>query len=63
MTDSELQQLLASVKAGSVDPDDAWTRIAGAMRDAPFDDLGFARVDLRSPEAVAIRPGRDAGSV
>ena len=26
-------------------------------------DLGFARVDLRSPEAVAIRPGRDAGSV
>jgi NCAIR mutase (PurE)-related protein len=45
MTDSELQQLLASVKAGSVAPDDAWTRIAGAMRAAPFDDLGFARVD------------------
>jgi NCAIR mutase (PurE)-related protein len=45
MTDSELQQLLASVKAGSVAPDDAWARIAGAMRAAPFDDLGFARVD------------------
>ncbi len=24
-------------------------------------DLGFARVDLRSPEAVAVRPGRDTG--
>ena len=45
MTDSELQQLLASVQAGAVAVDDASARIAGAMRAAPFDDLGFARVD------------------
>ena len=45
MTTSELQKLLDSVKAGTVDPAAASERIATAMRAAPFEDLGFARVD------------------
>ncbi len=45
MTSLELQKLLDSVKAGTVDPTAAVDRIAAAMRAAPFEDLGFARVD------------------
>lgn len=45
MTDSELQQLLAAVKTGTLALDDATARISGALRAAPFEDLGFARVD------------------
>jgi NCAIR mutase (PurE)-related protein len=45
MTSLELQTLLDSVKAGTVDPAAAGARIAGALRAAPFEDLGFARVD------------------
>ena len=45
MTSLELQRLLDAVKAGTVDSASAADRIAAAMRAAPFEDLGFARVD------------------
>ena len=45
MTSVELQKLLESVRAGTVDSAAAVDRIAAAMREAPFEDLGFARVD------------------
>jgi len=45
MTSLELETLLDSVRAGTVDPAAAGARIAAALRAAPFEDLGFARVD------------------
>jgi NCAIR mutase (PurE)-related protein len=46
MTSLDLQKLLDSVRAGTVDPAAAAERITAAMRSAPFEDLGFARVDM-----------------
>jgi pyridinium-3,5-biscarboxylic acid mononucleotide synthase len=45
MTSLELQKLLDAVRAGTVDSASAAKRIEIAMQQAPFDDLGFARVD------------------
>ena len=45
MTESELQRLLDEVSTGSTGTATAATRILDALRAAPFDDLGFARVD------------------
>jgi pyridinium-3,5-biscarboxylic acid mononucleotide synthase len=45
MTIFELRQLLDSVRNGALDPGDASTRILDMLRAAPFEDLGFARVD------------------
>jgi NCAIR mutase (PurE)-related protein len=45
MTSLELQKLLDAVRAGTVDSASAAERIAIAMQQAPFEDLGFARVD------------------
>jgi NCAIR mutase (PurE)-related protein len=45
MTASELRQLLDRVRDGEIDPDAASTTIAAALKAAPFEDLGFARVD------------------
>jgi NCAIR mutase (PurE)-related protein len=45
MTASELERLLADVRAGATDPTVASDRILAALRTAPFDNLGFARVD------------------
>jgi pyridinium-3,5-biscarboxylic acid mononucleotide synthase len=45
MNSLELQKLLESVRTGRVDPAVASEQIAAAMRAAPFEDLGFARVD------------------
>jgi pyridinium-3,5-biscarboxylic acid mononucleotide synthase len=45
MTSLELQKLLDAVRAGTVDSAAAAARIAMAMQQAPFEDLGFARVD------------------
>lgn len=45
MTGSELQQLLDRVRRGDLDPAIAADRILTALRVAPFEDLGFARVD------------------
>jgi pyridinium-3,5-biscarboxylic acid mononucleotide synthase len=53
MSETELQQLLDEVRSGAVTPHDAAARIAAAMRVAPFEDLGFARVDTHR----AIRQG------
>jgi NCAIR mutase (PurE)-related protein len=53
MTENQLQQLLAEVQSGAVSAPDAARAIAAAMRAAPFDDLGFARVDTHR----ALRQG------
>jgi NCAIR mutase (PurE)-related protein len=45
MNSSALQKLLDSVRDGTVDPASASEQITAAMRAAPFEDLGFARVD------------------
>lgn len=45
MTTADLRQLLDDVKHGRVDPDAAQARLQDALRAAPFEDLGFARVD------------------
>src|SRR5437660_12515856 len=45
MTIPELRQLLDRVRDGGVDPAAASERIVGMLRQAPFEDLGFARVD------------------
>ncbi len=42
---TELDQLLSDVRGGSVDPGEAHARILRLLRQAPFEDLGFARVD------------------
>lgn len=41
MDQSKLQELLASVAAGSTSPEDAM----GRLKSLPFEDLGFAKVD------------------
>src|SRR5687767_15449832 len=45
MKSSELQELLDRVRSGAVEPAAASHRILTALRSAPFEDLGFARVD------------------
>lgn len=45
MNTSDLQQLLDDVKSGALDPSAASGRILALLRAAPFEDLGFARVD------------------
>ena len=45
MTNAELQDLLHLVRHGSMDPSNAAAKILTAMRAAPFEDLGFARLD------------------
>jgi NCAIR mutase (PurE)-related protein len=45
MNDHELQRLFEDVRTGAVDPAAASTRVLSALRAAPFEDLGFARVD------------------
>jgi NCAIR mutase (PurE)-related protein len=45
MTASELVSLFEAVRAGAVSPDEARQRVLQFVRQAPFEDLGFARVD------------------
>jgi NCAIR mutase (PurE)-related protein len=45
MNASDLEQLLDRLRRGEVDPGVASARILSALRSAPFEDLGFARVD------------------
>ncbi len=45
MTVSELRELLDRVRDGRIDPAAASDRVLAALRAAPFEDLGFARVD------------------
>ena len=45
MNASDIEHLLARVRRGDIDPSSAAERILTALRAAPFEDLGFARVD------------------
>jgi NCAIR mutase (PurE)-related protein len=45
MTPAELRTLLDAVGERLIDPDRAHRQLLDAMRDQPFEDLGFARVD------------------
>lgn len=45
MTPHELRVLLTDVQAGRLDLEAAAARIGSSMRDQPYEDLGFARVD------------------
>ena len=53
MTDLELQDLLQRVHRGAIDPSTAADEIVAVLRMAPFEDLGFARVDTHR----ALRQG------
>jgi NCAIR mutase (PurE)-related protein len=53
MTPSELRALLGQVAAGHLDPAAAEQRLLDTLRETPFEDLGFARVDHHR----AIRQG------
>lgn len=58
MNESELRLLLANVKQGTIPQDEAFAQILAALRDAPYENLDFARVDhhralrLGMPEVV-----------
>lgn len=54
MIPRDLQALLADVRDGTVTPEAAQQRILQYLRQAPFEDLGFARVDHHR----ALRQGR-----
>jgi NCAIR mutase (PurE)-related protein len=45
MTDAELNALLAELKQGTIPSAEAHARILQAMRDAPYENLDFARID------------------
>ena len=45
MTANELTALLEAVRQGALSPADAQQRVLQFVRQAPFEDLGFARVD------------------
>jgi len=45
MTDATIRDLLAAVARGETPSDDAAARLVAAFRAAPYEDLGFARVD------------------
>jgi pyridinium-3,5-biscarboxylic acid mononucleotide synthase len=53
MTNAELRALLEDVRHGRVDPADAESRLAATLKDQPFADLGFAKIDHHR----AIRQG------
>src|SRR5690349_12521405 len=46
---NELQALLDAVREGTTKPAEARERIAAALREQPFEDLGFAKVDHHRP--------------
>src|SRR5262245_48887335 len=53
MTPAELLLLLDDVRDGRVETAEAHSRLLARLRDQPFEDLGFARVDHHR----AIRQG------
>jgi NCAIR mutase (PurE)-related protein len=54
MTDATIRALLAAVARGETPTDDAAARLVAAFRAAPYEDLGFARVDHHR----AVRQGQ-----
>ena len=53
MTQTELQQLLDALRAGTIEPARVSDRIMRALRASPFEELGFAKVDTHR----AVRQG------
>ncbi|MCA1560428.1 MAG: nickel pincer cofactor biosynthesis protein LarB [Acidobacteria bacterium] len=53
MNRQQLRELLDEVQTGTTTPEVAQSRILQVLRQAPFEDLGFARVDLHR----AVRQG------
>ena len=49
MMPSDIQSLLDAVREGTTKPAEAFERIAAALREQPFQDLGFAKVDHHRP--------------
>jgi NCAIR mutase (PurE)-related protein len=49
MTAAELQELLRDVGTGRLEVGAAYDRLLGALRERPYEDLGFARVDHHRP--------------
>jgi NCAIR mutase (PurE)-related protein len=45
MTPSQLQTLIEAVARGELDPASAHAHLLAALRERPFEDLGFARID------------------
>jgi NCAIR mutase (PurE)-related protein len=45
MTPAELRTLLDAVREGRTDPELAHRQLLGVMREQPYEDLGFARID------------------
>ena len=45
MTIEELRKLLEAVRTGSLGPEAAEGQVLAALRQAPFEDVGFARID------------------
>src|SRR5687768_15846579 len=45
MTPGELRELLDGVRGGAIDAEAAYARVLAALQAAPFEDLGFARLD------------------
>lgn len=45
MTPDEIHTMLEDVRSGALSPSTALERLSSHMRQAPFEDLGFARVD------------------
>src|SRR6187200_2189704 len=45
MTHAELEAFLGSVRSGALTPEAAHERLLQFLRQAPFENLGFARVD------------------
>ncbi len=68
MTRAELHTLLADVRSGALTTDAAQDRLLQYLRQAPFEDLGFARVDhhraLRQgcPEVI-FGPGKTPAQI
>lgn len=68
MNQHQLRALLEDVKRGGVTPEDAEARVLEHLRAAPFEDLGFARVDHHRavrqgfPEVV-FGPGKTAEQI
>jgi pyridinium-3,5-biscarboxylic acid mononucleotide synthase len=58
MNESDLRTLLTHVKQGTIPQDEAFAQILAALREAPYENLDFARVDhhrvmrLGMPEVV-----------
>lgn len=68
MNHRELRALFEDVRAGSLSPEAAEARVLGYLREAPFEDLGFACVDHHRavrqgfPEVI-FGPGKSAGQI